>query len=93
MPADGGFRGCLERRGIRLPEDEREPGNEERMRTAVEACASRLVAGEAVRIPVVEGSAFQACLASRGVTLPPVGEWLRILPGDDPVMDAALASC
>ncbi|RSN49014.1 hypothetical protein DMH08_32970 [Actinomadura sp. WAC 06369] len=85
-----GFRGCLQQRGIRLPEDERD---DERMLPAVEACAPLLGPNEAVRIPVVEGSEFLACLASHGVKPPPAGEWMRIHRAEDPVMDAALKSC
>ncbi|XVQ07000.1 hypothetical protein ACQP1W_30725 [Spirillospora sp. CA-255316] len=92
-PPDGGFRGCLLGKGIRLPEDERTSGNEERLRTAIEACASQLMPTEVVRIPVVKGSAFQACLAKHGVRLPASGEWLRINRSEDPVMDAALKQC
>ncbi|TYK47029.1 hypothetical protein [Actinomadura decatromicini] len=76
-----------------MPEDERDSGNEERMRTAVEACASLLGAGEAARVPVVAGSVFQECLGRHGVKLPSVGEWLRLNPGEDPAVAAALKRC
>jgi hypothetical protein len=90
---DGGFRGCLLSKGVRLPEDERRGGNEERLRTAIEACAPQLMRGEVVRIPMVKGSAFQICLAGHGVKLPAQGEWLRINRAEDPVMDEALKQC
>ncbi|WP_344956133.1 hypothetical protein [Actinomadura miaoliensis] len=92
-PEASTFRGCLQRRGIRLPEDEHKSGDEERMRTAIEACASLLTPGEAVRIPVVKGSAFQTCLERHGVKLPAPGQWLSIDRGEDRVMDAALKRC
>ncbi|MGI5170080.1 hypothetical protein ACQEU3_37585 [Spirillospora sp. CA-253888] len=91
-PADT-FRGCLLGKGIRLPEDEREAGNEERMRTGIESCASLLAPGERVRVPVVKGSALQACLAGHGVKLPATGAWLVIDRREDRVMDAALKRC
>ncbi|WP_285495362.1 hypothetical protein [Actinomadura sp. NBRC 104425] len=87
------FRGCLQQQGIRLPEDENNSGGEERMRTAIESCASLLTPGEAVRIRVVKDSAFQKCLAGHGVKLPAPGQWLSINRGEDRVMDAALTRC
>ncbi|MFI6520390.1 hypothetical protein ACIBF1_32900 [Spirillospora sp. NPDC050679] len=92
-PPTDTFRGCLLGKGVRLPEDERKAGNEERMRTGIESCASLLTPGERVRVPVVKGSAFQTCLAGHGVKLPPSGEWLVIDRREDRVMDAALKRC
>ncbi|MFC4052870.1 hypothetical protein ACFOY4_24545 [Actinomadura syzygii] len=76
-----------------MPEDERDGDKDEQMRTAIEGCASLLGAGEAARIPVVAGSAFQKCLGRHGVKVPSAGEWLRLNPGEDPVLAAALRRC
>lgn len=92
-PPGSPFQACLLGKGVRLPGDEREGGDAERMRAGVEACAALLGPGDRIRVPVVKGSAFQACLARNGVKLPAPGGWFVIDRREDRAMDAALVRC
>ncbi|MEU8305718.1 hypothetical protein AB0C84_19355 [Actinomadura sp. NPDC048955] len=87
------FFACLRRNGVRLPEDERPGGDEQRMLRGVENCASVLDVRRPVRIPVTKGDRFQACLAEHGVELPEPGRWLVLERGKTRTMDSALQQC
>lgn len=87
------FFACLRTHGVRLPEDDRAGGNEQRINRGIEKCASLMEPGQAVLVRVTEGNRFQACLAEHGVELPEPGRKLSLIRGRDRAMDAALEQC
>jgi len=83
---------CLKSHGLivtgRLPRQDPDG----HIRLAVEACASQVTPGRWLRIPVVKGDRFQACLSSHGVKLPSTGTYLHLDTGSQPIA-AAIKTC